>query len=67
MLQLFQQLRKIYNMKMVKSYKYKTNAQYNENDAFYEAIGSYSIFHTCNTWTNNTLRGNVTIFKMVSF
>lgn len=39
-----------------KSINIKTNAQYNENDAFYEAIGSYSIFHTCNTWTNNTLR-----------
>ena len=34
----------------------KTTSQYGENDAFYEAIGSYSIFHTCNTWTNNTLR-----------
>ncbi|XQC04883.1 DUF2459 domain-containing protein [Arcobacter cryaerophilus gv. pseudocryaerophilus] len=27
-----------------------------QNDAFYEAIGSYSIFHTCNTWTNNLLK-----------
>ncbi|WP_198305585.1 TIGR02117 family protein [Arcobacter vandammei] len=34
----------------------KTKAQYGENDAFYEATGSYSIFHTCNTWTNNTLK-----------
>jgi len=39
-----------------KSINIKTNAQYGENDAFYEAIGSYSIFHTCNTWTNNTLK-----------
>lgn len=39
-----------------KAINIKTNAQYNENDAFYEAIGSYSIFHTCNTWTNNTLK-----------
>ncbi|RXI25268.1 TIGR02117 family protein [Aliarcobacter trophiarum] len=34
----------------------KTTAQYGQNDAFYEAIGSYSIFHTCNTWTNNLLK-----------
>ncbi len=34
----------------------KTTSQYGENDAFYEAIGSYSVFHTCNTWTNNTLK-----------
>lgn len=33
-----------------------TTAQYGQNDAFYEAIGSYSIFHTCNTWTNNVLK-----------
>ena len=34
----------------------KTTSQYGQNDAFYEAIGSYSIFHTCNTWTNNLLK-----------
>lgn len=34
----------------------KTNAQYGQNDAFYEAIGSYSVFHTCNTWTNSVLK-----------
>lgn len=34
----------------------KTDAQYGQNDAFYEAFGSYSIFHTCNTWTNNLLK-----------
>lgn len=34
----------------------KTTAQYGQNDAFYEAIGSYSIFHTCNTWTNSLLK-----------
>jgi uncharacterized protein (TIGR02117 family) len=33
----------------------KTNAQYNDDDAFYEAKGSYSLFTTCNTWTNNAL------------
>lgn len=34
----------------------KTSAQYGQNDAFYEAKGSYSMFFTCNTWTNNTLK-----------
>ncbi len=33
-----------------------TNAQYGQDDAFYEAKGSYSMFHTCNTWTNNGLK-----------
>ena len=34
----------------------KTSANYGKNDAFYEASGSYSIFHTCNTWANNSLK-----------
>jgi uncharacterized protein (TIGR02117 family) len=34
----------------------KTTANYGKNDAFYEAAGSYSVFHTCNTWTNNSLK-----------
>lgn len=34
----------------------ETSSQYGQNDAFYEANGSYSIFHTCNTWTNNLLK-----------
>ena len=29
---------------------------YGKNDAFYEATGRYSLFHTCNTWTNNALK-----------
>ena len=29
---------------------------YGNNDAFYEAKGSYSLFYTCNTWTNNALK-----------
>ncbi len=33
-----------------------TNANYEETDAFYEATGSYSLFKTCNTWANNTLK-----------
>lgn len=34
----------------------KTKAVYGDNDAFYEAKGSYSFLHTCNTWTNNALK-----------
>lgn len=33
-----------------------TNANYGNDDAFYEAKGSYSMFHTCNTWTNDGLK-----------
>lgn len=33
-----------------------TEARYGNNDAFYEARGSYSLFHTCNTWANNALK-----------
>lgn len=35
-----------------------TNANYGRNDAFYEAKGSYSLFHTCNTWANNGLKAS---------
>lgn len=34
----------------------KTNANYNDRDAFYEAMGSYSLFYTCNTWANEGLK-----------
>lgn len=34
----------------------KTDAVYGEDDAFYEANGSYSFLHTCNTWANNALK-----------
>jgi len=34
----------------------QTTAQYGNSDAFYEAKGSYSMFHSCNTWTNNALK-----------
>lgn len=33
-----------------------TTANYGLHDAFYEANGSYSLFSTCNTWTNNALK-----------
>lgn len=29
---------------------------YGKNDAFYEAVGRYSLLHTCNTWANNGLK-----------
>ena len=32
------------------------NASYGDNDLFYEAKGAYSLFFTCNTWTNNGLK-----------
>ncbi|MDF2190678.1 TIGR02117 family protein [Paraflavitalea sp. CAU 1676] len=34
------------------------NARYGDHDAFYEANGRYSLFHTCNTWTNNALKAS---------
>lgn len=34
----------------------KTNLNYDDHDAFYEAVGSYSLFKTCNTWANNALK-----------
>ena len=33
-----------------------TNANYGQNDSFYEAEGSYSVFQTCNAWANNGLK-----------
>ncbi|NTE05491.1 TIGR02117 family protein [Agrobacterium tumefaciens] len=36
--------------------KINTNIHYDIGDAFYEAKGSYSIFKTCNTWTNAALK-----------
>lgn len=33
-----------------------TNQNYGDSDVFYEAVGSYSIFYTCNTWANNALK-----------
>jgi uncharacterized protein (TIGR02117 family) len=34
----------------------KTRANYDNQDAFYEAKGSYNLFYTCNTWANNALK-----------
>jgi uncharacterized protein (TIGR02117 family) len=34
----------------------KTTANYDNNDAFYEAKGKYNLFYTCNTWANNALK-----------
>lgn len=37
-------------------FQYIENAHYNNNDVFLEAKGKYSLFYTCNTWTNNCLK-----------
>ena len=38
-------------------YKYvATDKQYGLHDAFYDAKGSYSMLHTCNTWANDALK-----------
>lgn len=34
----------------------QTTAQYGNTDAFYEAKGAYSMFHSCNTWANLGLK-----------
>jgi uncharacterized protein (TIGR02117 family) len=34
----------------------KTNAYYDDQDAFYEAKRRYNLFYTCNTWANNALK-----------
>lgn len=36
--------------------KIQTNAVYGKNDIFYDAKGHYSLFYTCNSWTNQTLK-----------
>lgn len=33
-----------------------TNAVYSDNDAFYDAKGTYSFLYTCNTWSNDALK-----------
>ncbi|HTE00230.1 MAG TPA: TIGR02117 family protein [Mucilaginibacter sp.] len=34
----------------------KTNANYDKEDAFYDAKGKYNLFYTCNTWANGALK-----------
>ncbi len=34
----------------------KTDAVYDDNDAFYDAKGTYSFLYTCNTWANDALK-----------
>jgi len=34
----------------------KTTANYDNEDAFYEANGTYNLFYTCNTWANDALK-----------
>lgn len=46
----------------------ETTAQYGQNDAFYEANRSYSIFFTCNSWTNEALKASgIKASKWVAF
>ncbi|MCE3295583.1 MAG: urease-associated protein [Crocinitomicaceae bacterium] len=33
-----------------------TDAVYGDNDSFYEARGTYSLFQTCNSWANGALK-----------
>ncbi|MBB4805838.1 uncharacterized protein (TIGR02117 family) [Chryseobacterium defluvii] len=33
-----------------------TDAVYSDNDAFYDAKGTYSFLYTCNTWANDALK-----------
>jgi uncharacterized protein (TIGR02117 family) len=33
-----------------------TSANYGSSDAFYEGIGRYNLFYTCNTWANSALK-----------
>ena len=33
-----------------------TEARYRDHDAFYEGVGTYSLFRTCNTWANKALK-----------
>lgn len=34
----------------------ETDSVYGRNDAFYEAMGTYHLFYSCNTWANNALK-----------
>lgn len=34
----------------------QNNHSYGNDDLFFEAKGAYSLFYTCNTWTNNALK-----------
>lgn len=36
--------------------KIETDAVYGNNDVFYDAIGHYSLFYTCNSWANQALK-----------
>jgi uncharacterized protein (TIGR02117 family) len=45
-----------YQRKGNKSIHIPTNAVYGDDDAFYEATGTYHLFNTCNTWTNAALK-----------
>ncbi|KGO95874.1 urease-associated protein [Flavobacterium enshiense DK69] len=54
--QLVEFIENSFQMKNGQTLKIETNAVYGNNDAFYEAKGSYNLFYTCNTWTNSALK-----------
>lgn len=45
-----------FQMKNGQNINIVTDAVYGNYDVFYEAKGSYNLFYTCNTWTNNALK-----------
>lgn len=34
----------------------ETDMVYGKNDSFYDALGTYNVFFTCNTWANSALK-----------
>ena len=46
------------SFKTIKGEKVFKSNGYTSNDIFYEANGSYSIFKTCNTWSNSILKNS---------
>lgn len=55
-LKLVQYIENSFQINKDKFCKINTNAVYGKNDVFYDAKGHYSLFYTCNTWTNQALK-----------
>lgn len=45
-----------FQLDTAKKVQWIENRSYGKYDAFYEGQGRYSLFYTCNTWTNNALK-----------
>lgn len=54
--QLAEFIQNSFQMKNGQNVNIVTDAVYGNHDVFYEAKGSYNLFYTCNTWTNNALK-----------